>query len=133
MARCIRPPPILTLYSAAVAGAPPDVPSAIEGLIEANRALRTQLEANEGILRRALLMLADGTGVARTLRTIPSIDARAAAEVAVTELYEARHEVRRAVIGAVLDEGMTVAEVTASFGIPPEQVVGYAPDTSAGR
>ncbi len=78
-------------------------------------------------------MLADGTGVARTLRTIPSIDTRAAAEVAVTELYEARHEVRRAVIGAVLDEGMTVAEVTASFGIPPEQVVGYAPDTSAGR
>ncbi len=78
-------------------------------------------------------MLADGTGVARTLRTIPSIDAWTAAEVAVTELYEARHEVRWVVMGAVLDEGMTVADVAASFGIPPEQVVGYARDTSAGR
>lgn len=133
MARCIRRPPILTQYSAAVAGPPPDVPSAIEGLIEANRALRIRLKANERILRRALLTLADGTGVARTLRTIPSIDARAAAEIAVKELYEARHEVRRAVIGTALDEGMTVAEVAASFGIPPEQVVGYSRDTSAGR
>ncbi len=133
MDRSIRSPPILPQYSAAVAGPPLDVPSAIEGLIEANLALRTQLEANEKILRRALLMLADGSGVARTLQAIPSIDARAAAEVAVKELYEARHEVRQAVIRAALDEGMTVAEVASAFGIPAEQVVGYSPDTSAGR
>jgi len=116
-----------------VAGPPPDVPSSIEGLIQANQTLRSQLKANERILRRALLMLADGTGVARTLQAFPSIDARAAAESAVKALYEARHEVRVAVIAAALDEGMTIAEIAASFGIPPEQVVGYSRDTSAGR
>jgi len=37
------------------------------------------------------------------------------------------------VIGAALDEGMTAADIASAFGIPLEQVVGYARDTSAGR
>ena len=102
------------------------VAESIEALIGAHRELRMRLEDNERILNRALVELAEGTRVAHAMRAVPSIEARAASEAAVQALYAARHRVREAVIGAALQEGMSITEVAAEYGVAPDVVVGFA-------
>ena len=84
-----------------------ELTDAVEGLITANRSLRMQLERNEPILRQGLTMIERGVTVVDTLQVVPSLPERRAAEDAVTELFDARHRLRRAVVYAALKDGLT--------------------------
>ncbi|MGB7052512.1 MAG: hypothetical protein WBG41_13155 [Acidimicrobiales bacterium] len=103
-----------------------EVKEAIKELIEANRALRSQLLVNEGILTEAIRSLDAGVGVGRTLMTVPSVHDRRAAEDAVRSLYEARHEVRKAVIPAAMRDGLELVDIANAFGVPLDAITGYA-------
>ena len=105
-----------------------NVLSAIAYLRNANRHLRVNLETNEQILAEAELRLKQGQGVASTLRILPSLSDRRAAEHAVSELYGARHTMRRAVVAAALREGMSVGELANRVELTPEQVQTIASD-----
>lgn len=84
-----------------------ELTDAVEGLISANRSLRMQLERNERILRQGLTMIERGVTVVDTLQVVPSLPERRAAEDAVTELFDARHRLRRAVVYAALKDGLS--------------------------
>jgi hypothetical protein len=103
-----------------------EVTAAIEGLIEANRALRVQLLVNEGILTQAVELLNGGAGVGETLMSLPSVSDRRAAEEGVRSLYEARHRVREVLIPAALGEGLELVDIASAFGIPIEAIIGFA-------
>ena len=102
--------------------------TAIAYLKNANRHLRVNLENNEQILAAAELRLKQGSTITSTLRLLPSLSDRQAAEVAVTELYNARHNMRRAVVAAALNEGMSVGELANRIELTPEQVQTIAHD-----
>jgi ribosome-binding protein aMBF1 (putative translation factor) len=102
--------------------------TAIAYLKNANRHLRVNLETNEQILAEAELRLKQGSSVTSTLRLLPSLSDRQAAELAVTELYNARHNMRRAVVAAALKEGMSVGELANRIELTPEQVQTIAHD-----
>ncbi len=100
--------------------------AAIEELISANRTLRNQLLVNERTLTQALTLLNGGAGIGEVLMTVPSLHQRRASEDAVRALYDARHKVREIVIPSAVAEGLSLADITTAFGIPLEEVVGYA-------
>ena len=83
-----------------------ELTDAVEGLISANRSLRMQLERNERILRQGLTMIERGVTVVDTMQVVPSLPERRAAEDAVTELFDARHRLRRAVVYAAIKDGL---------------------------
>ncbi len=99
---------------------------AIKELIEANRALRSQLLVNEGILTQTLQLLNEGAGVGQTLMSVPSVQDRRAAEDAVRSLYEARHKVRSVVIPAAVRDGLGLVDIANAFGVPLDAITGYA-------
>ena len=116
------------LYASGMADSVEHVLTAIAYLKNANRHLRVNLETNEQILAEAELRLKRGSSITSTLRLLPSLSDRQAAEVAVTELYNARHNMRRAVVAAALNEGMSVGELANRIDLTPEQVQTIAHD-----
>jgi hypothetical protein len=110
-----------------------EVTAAIEGLIEANRALRAQLLANERILARAIDLINSGASVGHTLMTVPSVHDRRAAEEGVRSLYEARHRVREVLIPAAMAEGLELVDIAEAFGIPLEAIIGFASQAHTDR
>ena len=102
-----------------------EVITAIKELIRANLSAREQLEENERLLRSALACIEEGTSIETTLRAMPTIEERAANSEAVRSFYERRIDLRTATIKAALDEGMTVTDLAAVFGIPYEVIASH--------
>ena len=116
-----------------VASARPDpvaeLTDAVEGLITANRSLRMQLERNERILRQGLTMIERGVTIVDTLQVVPSLPERRAAEVAVTELFDARHRLRRAVVYAALKDGLTPERIARMMEVSVHLVCALAAES----
>ncbi len=102
--------------------------TALTYLHNANQHLRSILESNDQIIAQASLRLKQGQTTVDTLRLLPSLSERRAAENAVTELYNARHNLRRATVVAALGEGMSVGELGLLVGLTPAQVQTIADD-----
>jgi len=103
-----------------------DLEGAIQALLEANRHLRRQLKAYEDVLEEGLARARGGLSIQDAMRTVPPVAARNAAEAAITELFETRRHVRRAVIAATLQDGLPVEEIAAVFEIPIDVVYAIA-------
>jgi len=98
------------------------VVAAINELIEANRVTRSQLEDNERLLRESVVCVEAGVPIGEILRSLPTVEERAANREAVRSFYAKRAELRDTIIKAALDEGMTVSDLAATFGIPHDVI-----------
>jgi len=101
-----------------------DVVAAIDAHIEIMGALRSRLEANEGVLRRLQGAL-DGADIIRAMEMVETHNGVIATDVAVQDFYESRHRLREAALAAAMRAGMTTASAALLFGVPPDHVVGY--------
>jgi len=99
-----------------------DLEGAIQALLEANRHLRRQLKAYDDVLEEGLAKARGGLSIQDAMRTVPPVAARNAVEAAITELFETRRHVRRAVIAVTLQDGLPVEEVATVFEIPIDVV-----------
>jgi hypothetical protein len=118
------------LYHLMVADPDENILTAIAYLRNANGHLRANLEVNDQVLAEAELRLKQGQSITATLRLLPSLSDRMAAENAVSELYGARHNMRRAVVAAALKDGMSVGELANRVELTPEQVQTIANDNA---
>ena len=100
--------------------------TAINNLIDANLVARTQLEDNERLLRQSIERVESGVSIGEILRSLPTVEERAANREAVQTFYAKRAELRDVIIKAALDEGMTVSELAAVFGIPHDVIASQA-------
>jgi hypothetical protein len=98
---------------------------AIADLAEATAELRRHLESNERLHGRALESLDAGMTIKETMANIPSFEERKAAEDSMQHLYSVRHQVREAVITAAVEEGMSVPEIAAAYGLPVDRAAAY--------
>jgi len=99
-----------------------DLEGAIQALLQANRHLRRQLKAYDDVLEEGLAKARGGLSIQDAMRTVPPVAARNAVEAAITELFETRRHVRRAVIAVTLQDGLPVEEVATVFEIPIDVV-----------
>ena len=98
---------------------------AIADLAEATAQLRRDLEVNEGLHIRARESLDAGMTIRETMAAIPSFEQRRTAEDSMQHLYAVRHHVRETVIMAAVQEGMTVPEIAAAYGLPVDRAAAY--------
>lgn len=106
-----------------------DLGGALERLLAANRHLRHQLERYDAVLVEGREMVDSGARVSEALVMVPPLDARRAAEAAISALFEARHELRRAVVYATLQEGMTVDAIAATLEVSAHVICALAAET----
>jgi len=102
------------------------VVASINVLIEANLAARAQLEENERLLRESIAHVESGMAIGEILQSLPTVEERAANREAVQTFYARRAELRDVIIQAALDEGMTVSDLAAAFGIPHDVIASQA-------
>ena len=107
-----------------------EVMQAITDLIEANLVARAQLEENERLLRLSISRIEEGASIGETLRSLPTVEERSANTTAVRSFYARRSDLRTAIIRAALDEGMTVSDLAAVFGIPHEVIASHVARTA---
>jgi hypothetical protein len=98
---------------------------AIADLAEATAQLRRHLESNERLHIRALESLDAGMTIQETMASIPSFGERKAAEDSMQRLYSVRHQVREAVVTAAVEEGMSVPQIAAAYGLPVDRAAAY--------
>jgi hypothetical protein len=98
---------------------------ALRHLSECNRAMRDRLQENCELIQRAMDMLAAGASTAEGLRTISVYDAQQAADSAMTELFDARHQLRQVLIFEAIDDGMSFEQLASMFRIRPELIGSY--------
>ena len=108
-----------------------EVMRAITDLIDANLVARAQLEENERLLRLSISQIEEGTAIGEILRSLPTVEERSDNTTAVQSFYARRIDLRTAIIRAALDEGMTVSELAAVFGIPHEVIASHVARTAA--
>ncbi len=83
-----------------------DLEGAIQALLQANRHLLRQIKAYDDVLEEGLARARGGLSIQDAMRTVPPVAARNAVEAAITELFETRRHVRRAVIAVTLQDGL---------------------------
>ena len=98
---------------------------ALRHLSESNRAMRDRLQENGELIERALDMLAEGATTADGLRAISFYEAQQAADSAMTELFDARHQLRQLLICEAIDDGMSFEQLASMFRIRPELIGSY--------
>jgi len=98
---------------------------AIADLAVATAQLRRHLQSNERLHILALESLDAGLTIKETMAAIPSFEERKAAEDSMQHLYSVRHQVREAVITAAVEEGMSVPEIAAAYGLPVDRAAAY--------
>jgi hypothetical protein len=99
-----------------------DLEGAIQALLQVNRHLSRQLKAYDDVLEEGLAKARGGLSIQDAMRTVPPVAARNAVEAAITELFETRRHVRRAVIAVTLQDRLPVEEVATVFEIPIDVV-----------
>jgi len=103
-----------------------DAEAAVTGTLEATRELRSRLDSYERVLLRGLDMVRSGARMREIVQALPPDDRRMGAEVAVTELFEARRTLRRAMVAGLLSDGLSVAEIAATFREPVDGISAFA-------
>jgi hypothetical protein len=104
--------------------------SGLLDVADANRAMRLRLEENEKLLRRAMALTSEGVRASGVLKELPIHEAQKAVDEAMMALFEARDQLRKAVICEALEDGMTVEQLAAMFELSPDLVSAYVVEHS---
>ena len=107
-----------------------DPESAVQAILDATRELKTRLDSYERVLVLGLDMVRSGAQMREVVHALPPDDRRMGAEVAVTELFEARRNLRRAMVAGLLADGLSVQEIAAMFGHPVEGISAFAAEVA---
>jgi hypothetical protein len=114
---------------------PADVDSEVEratiAVQEASRELRQRLDDYDGVILENLEKFRSGMRVRDVVRTMPTADATIGSEVEVIDMFEARRRLRRAIVAALLADGMPVDEIASTFKVSIESICDFA--TQIGR
>ncbi|MGO8872998.1 MAG: hypothetical protein ACLQPH_16660 [Acidimicrobiales bacterium] len=97
-----------------------------EQLLEALEELRRCIRAAEVLTRRSLREIQRGAGVAITLRTLQPAEVRQQMNDALKAVERARHQLRLAIFGAGLAEGMSASDLGKAYGFSRQLAARYA-------
>lgn len=118
--------------SAAPARGLSDLERAAAKLLAANGGLRQHLDSYDHVIREGLRNYEAGMGIRDVVRMLPAADATVGSEMEVIEVFEARREFRKYLVGALLADGMGVDEIAATFKTPIESIRGLAIELGIG-
>lgn len=107
-----------------------DPEKAIEGILLATRELQSRLHSYERVLLVGLDQVRSGARISDVVQTLPADDRRMGTEVDVTEVFEARRTLRRALVAGLLADGMSVEEIAATFRVPVDGVCAFAAEVA---
>jgi hypothetical protein len=106
-----------------------DLGRALDAMLAANRELRNQLERYDAMLLEGADKVRAGASISEALVMVPTLAARRASEAAMTAVFEARHQLRRATVYATLRDGMTIDAVAATLEVSAHMVCAIAAET----
>jgi hypothetical protein len=110
-----------------------DLELAAVKVLEANRILREHLLSYDCVIQDSLEMHRTGMRIRDVMRALPPADATIGSEVEVVGVFEARLELRRMLVVALLADGMPMAEVASTLKIPIATVSGIASEVGVTR
>lgn len=115
------------------AGRPPspprrssDLERAAAKLLAANGGLRQHLESYDQVIRQGLEKYGAGMRIQDVVKMMPPSDATIGSDMEVMEVFEARREFRKYLVGALLADGMAVDEIAATFKASIESICDLA-------
>jgi hypothetical protein len=94
----------------------------LEALVEARQAIR----ASEVTLRRALKKVDQGSSVASAVLAVNPAETRQRINDALLMVEQRRHDARRTVFAAALEEGMSVSDLARAWGFSRQMAARYA-------
>jgi len=71
-----------------------------------------------------------GARISEVVEALPPDDRRTGAEVAMTEFFESRRTLRRALVAGLLIDGLSVDEIAATFRVPVEGICAFAAEVA---
>ena len=98
----------------------------VEQLLDALAEARQAIRATEVALRRALRKAERGADVATAIIAANPAEARQRVNDALTAVEQRRHDVRRTVFAAALEEGMSITDLSKSWGFSRQLAARYA-------
>ncbi len=107
-----------------------DPGAAIMRVLKATAELRSRLDSYERVLLVGLDLMQCGAGIGEVIETLPADDRRMGEEVAVTELFEARRTLRRALVAGLLADGLSVEGIAATFRVSVQGVSAFPPEVA---
>jgi hypothetical protein len=103
-----------------------------ENLLTALAELRQTTKVTEAAIRRALKEAERGNDLATAVSALDPGTSRRAMNDALKAVEQARHELRRAVFAAALDQGTSIGELGRVFGFSRQLAARYAKEARAG-
>jgi len=100
--------------------------AAIRELARANHELQTVLDHNAQILTDALGTLGSEHIASKVLSCREVVEGQTRSDEAMTQLFDARHRLRRALVAQALHEGVPVPLLAELLGVRPDLVQAYA-------
>ena len=97
---------------------------ALETVSAANLVVRRQLETNERLMRKVIVLLEGGTPLFTALEGLGWVEQRKASDEAIRALYASRRHLREVAVAVALDEGRDVAEIATAFDLNHNQLIG---------
>jgi len=107
-----------------------DPEAAIAGILAATRELTSRLQSYERVLVFANDLVRTGARISEVVEALPPDDRRTGAEVAMTEFFESRRTLRRALVAGLLIDGLSVDEIAATFRVPVEGICAFAAEVA---
>ena len=94
----------------------------LEALVEARQAIRD----TEVALRRALRKADQGADVAKAIVAANPAQARQRVNDALVAVEQRRHDVRRTVFAAAMEDGMSISDLSKAWGFSRQMAARYA-------
>jgi len=105
-----------------------DLESAAMGVKNATNDLREQLDTYDFVVGESLSRAQAGMRIRDIVRTLSPAEAVAGSEVGVIKLFDARRALRKALVGALLADGMPIGEIASTFQVPIQSICDLADD-----
>jgi hypothetical protein len=98
----------------------------LERLVEAAERLRAELRAKEGLYRRTVKSLRQGTDVGSAMKSVRADDARRELTGSLDDFEYHRHRARLSLTSAGIEEGMRIGQIGRAWGISRQLAARYA-------
>jgi hypothetical protein len=103
---------------------------ALTSVASANLALRQRLETNHRMIEAAIQLIRSGSSPTEVLGKFSIYEAESAANELATELFHARQQLRKVVVGAAIDDGVPAERLATEFHVPVGLISSYSLDRS---
>jgi hypothetical protein len=103
-----------------------DLERAAMAVLDASQGLRRQLDAYDAVVRKSLDAYRSGVRVGDLIRAMPSTEVTIGSELDAVGVFEARRGLRRALVAALLADGIPVDEIAATFKVSIASVCDFA-------